>query len=809
MLVTAATADAPGVPRTSVEHGVASPWRRTSAILIAAWAGYSALAIAVTFPLVLHLSSRVPKDLEDSLWYVAALWWNAEVSPLSARWWDGFSFFPAVGSVAFSDHLLGASLIASPLQWLGASPITAYNLTFLASFPLCALSAHSLAFTRVRRHDAAVVCGLAYGFNPYRIAHLEHLELLLAFGMPLALAALHQYAVTRHLRWLLALAAALTVQALSASYYALFFALFAGLWVLWFIRPCAWRDALRIMAAGLLSGLVLVPIAFGYSRIHEHHNLTRDFAEVLTYSADVSSFATASALSAIWGWTSGWNGGERQLFPGLTITILVIVGMAAAVRLATASCDRLAAFSRICRVVAACLVLVAISATVAGPWRLDWGWLRLSVTVVHKPLSLAAFFALVAVALSPTMRAAFVQRSPLAFYVVAALVLFFCSLGPRPAFLGQQVLYEPPYAWLMRLPFFAEGLGSVPTVRVPARFAMPGILAVAVAASLVFARYASSRRRRVILGLVVMTGIVADGWPAQLPLPRPESGFSIPAGVAPVAVMELPMGEARPDTAAMYRTTLHGLPTINGYHSFAPLSHQILQLALADGDATVLDSLATLGPILIAVDDRADREGRWASLLAGAHGTRRLGRDGDWTLFDLLPRSKPAHGCDGHAIPVVAVHVDGDEHDVTALRDEDPATSWSTSPGQREGETVTLDLGRVESLCGIELALGNQGAFYPRMLRVETSPDAQTWQTRFLSRMGGAAFLGALEDPRDSRLFIPLRNQPARFVALRAEQSDPLYPWSIADIVVRGDDRLRRESTSTRGLTVSASGAAR
>ena len=40
--------------------------------------------------------------------------------------------------IAFSDHRLGASLLATPLQWLGASPLTAYNIVFLATFPLCA-----------------------------------------------------------------------------------------------------------------------------------------------------------------------------------------------------------------------------------------------------------------------------------------------------------------------------------------------------------------------------------------------------------------------------------------------------------------------------------------------------------------------------------------------------------------------------------------------------------------------------------------------------------------------------------------------
>jgi len=80
----------------------------------AAFAAYLALAVVITFPLILHLPSRVPMDLEDSLWYVTVLWWNAHVTPLTAAWWNGFAFYPSVGMMAFSDHMLGASLIASP-----------------------------------------------------------------------------------------------------------------------------------------------------------------------------------------------------------------------------------------------------------------------------------------------------------------------------------------------------------------------------------------------------------------------------------------------------------------------------------------------------------------------------------------------------------------------------------------------------------------------------------------------------------------------------------------------------------------------
>lgn len=758
--------------------------RRTWLTLASAFAAYSALAVLVTFPLILDLSSRLPKDLGDPLLTASILWWNAHVMPLTERWWNGFGFFPATGMMAFSEHFLGASLIASPLQWLGCSPITAYNLTFLASFPLCGVAAHALALTLTKRHDAAVVCGLAYGFNPYRVAHVEHLELLLAFGMPAALAALHLYADTRRARWLVAFAAALTIQVLSTSYYALFFTVFLGLWILWFMRPRAWRDLLAIVAVSSASALVVSPIVLGYTRIQDSYNLTRDFSEeILKYSADLSSLVTASPLSAVWGWTASLNSGEPPVFPGLTITALAVVGAIVSRRSRAVDRDRLAIVSKICWVISACLMAIAIGARVVGPWHLDWGWLTVSVTVPYKPLSLSAAFAIFAIALSPTVRAAFRRRSVFAFYLVAASVLFLCSLGPRPALLGEQVLYEPPYAWLMRLPFFGD------TVRVPARFAMLGVLALSVAGSLAFHRLTSLTRQRVALLLVVAAGILADGWIRALPLPAvPQSGFQIPPGDRSAAVMELPLGDVWRDSAALYRVTIHRTRAVNGYNGYEPSYYQALWRALDERDPTILEALASFGPLLIATDNHVDPHQPWASFLSNHPDVSRLNEDANWTLFRLpLKHTRPPQDrCASNPLVITAAFDTHGPVDAAILTDQDPATRWITAHPQRAGDVLILDLGRLETMCGLVVSMGSAAVLYPGTLSVATSFDKVAWEAGFVGKMGGSAFRAALKDPRDARVSIPLRGKVARFVRLRIEQTQPSYPWAVADLAVEG-----------------------
>lgn len=751
------------------------PGRRSPewAAFLGAFIGYTALAVVLTFPLILHVSSRVPLDLEDSLWYVTILWWNAHVMPLTDQWWNGFAFYPVSGMMAFSDHMLGASLIASPLQWLGAGPITAYNLTFLASFALCAVAAHALGFTLTRRHDAAIVCGLAYGFSPYRIGHLAHLELLMAFGMPIALLALHRYLETRRTRWLAVFSAALALQALSASYYALFFGVLLALWVCWFIRPRAWRNVLAIAIAGAASVVALWPLIVGYSRIHHEHNLSRDFAEVLTHSADVTSYITAPALSALWGWTAPLNGGERQLFPGLTVATLVIAGAVATWRrFRPTPRTALARVSAACWAASACLVGVAAAAYAAGPWQLEHGWLRVSVTAAYKPLSLAVAFALAAAASSPTMRLAFGRRSAFAFYLVAACVLFLCSLGPRPAFLGEQVLYEPPYAWLMRLPFFADGAMPVPTVRVPARFGMLVVLALSAAASLAFTRVGSSRRAGSVLLVAAVAGIIADGWMRDLPLLDPARGVPAPARDRTAALMMLPLGDTRTDTAAMYWASISGRPVVNGYHSYAPLSYHLLKLAIADRDPSALDALAALGPLVIAADNRGG-EHSWTSFVADHPDSVFLRREKNWTLFRLAFRPPQQRRCDASSVPVAST-----------------TTRWSTAHSQRVGDALIVDAGSTVSVCEVVLSMGAEADSYPRVLRVSTSLDGVRWETGFVGQLGGLAFLAALEDPSNPRIVLPVhgKSRKARFIRLGIERAQPDYPWTVANISIHGSE---------------------
>ena len=139
------------------------------------------------------ITTDLYSDLGDPLLNCAVLKWNATHIPLSTAWWSFPSFAPLSGVTAFTEHLLGAYPVASPVIWLTGNPVLAYNLVLLLCFPLNGIATFALVRQLTGSAMAAFVAGLAFAFAPFHAEHLSHLQTLMAFGMPLALFGLHRY----------------------------------------------------------------------------------------------------------------------------------------------------------------------------------------------------------------------------------------------------------------------------------------------------------------------------------------------------------------------------------------------------------------------------------------------------------------------------------------------------------------------------------------------------------------------------------------------------------------------------------------
>ena len=145
------------------------------------------LAVLTSWPLVLHLPSRIAPDLGDPVrtaWQIAWVGHAMLHDPLHL--FDANAFYPHPLSLAFSDSLLGYG----PAAFFGHGTVAAlvrYNLLFLFAWSLCFVGAYLLARELGLGQLAAGAAGIAFAYAPYRVTEAGHLHVISSGGIALAL----------------------------------------------------------------------------------------------------------------------------------------------------------------------------------------------------------------------------------------------------------------------------------------------------------------------------------------------------------------------------------------------------------------------------------------------------------------------------------------------------------------------------------------------------------------------------------------------------------------------------------------------
>ena len=288
---------------------------------------YLLLAAAWTWPLPLHLSNRYAHDPNDPLLVTYLLWWNAHVVPLSTAMWNAPFYWPLRDALALTEHGAGMSLVSSPIQWFGGSPLLAYNVLLILSVWLAGLAGHALV-RRLTGSTAAAFCGgLAFAFAPYRASQLAHLHLLVTWWMPLVLLGLHAYYQDGRRRWLLLFGVSWMLQSLTNGYYMFFLPVLLLAWIAWFTpwRSSA-RKAVTVVCAWVLFSLPLLPVLYKYYTVQRRLGLGRTRSDMQLYSAHAASFLTTAPLLRFWHGRQAMTE-EDSLFPGITALVVIAAAL--------------------------------------------------------------------------------------------------------------------------------------------------------------------------------------------------------------------------------------------------------------------------------------------------------------------------------------------------------------------------------------------------------------------------------------------------------------------------------------------------
>ncbi len=297
--------------------------------MVAAGCGYAAITLLLFGNLLPVIGTHVYVDQGDPVLNTSVLLWNAKTLPLTGAWWDFPSFAPLSGVTAWTEHLLLAYPLTSPIIWITGNAVLAYNALLLTCFPLNGICAFLLVREVTRSSIGAFVGGLAFAFAPYHAVQLAHVQTLMAFGMPLALYGLHRYLRIRRLSALAWFALGWFSVSLANAYMLVFFPILVMLWCLWFLRQESWRAWAWIGGTAIITLIPAVPLLWGYHVRQNAYGFLRPYAEQLSQSASATDLTAISHRAVLWSGFASDSFRESAIFPGLCISTLAALAVLA------------------------------------------------------------------------------------------------------------------------------------------------------------------------------------------------------------------------------------------------------------------------------------------------------------------------------------------------------------------------------------------------------------------------------------------------------------------------------------------------
>jgi hypothetical protein len=290
-----------------------------------------ASSIGFTWPLVLHLQSRV-HDVYDAVFQAWTIDWVQFAVEHGHNPYNTNMFAPEHQTLAYSDTLIGIAIPTLPLRWLGINPIGVLNISLILGFAASAAAAYLFVRLVTGSRVAAAVGGAGYAFGPFGAIAAAHLHVAFRPGVPLAAAAAWWLADrARAQRHVVAPAVALAVVIVwqgTVSFYPATYAAIAAIVVL----AVRWRS---LGQRGLVASAASLAATAGCAFLLAIPNLAVAARHPNSYRFDLAQFAnwqgdfTKVALG-LWFWgpilPHVHSGAPAALFPGVVLLLLGVVG---------------------------------------------------------------------------------------------------------------------------------------------------------------------------------------------------------------------------------------------------------------------------------------------------------------------------------------------------------------------------------------------------------------------------------------------------------------------------------------------------
>ncbi len=137
------------------------------------------LTLAITHPLVFNIENFLPYPGDPFLntWIIS---WNLNklINFNFTDYFDSNIFYPNNNTFAYSENLIGQSLMVLPIYLLKHNPVLAHNVWVFLSFIISAFGVYLLVFYYTKNFMAGILAGIIFGFAPFKLIHnYTHLHL--------------------------------------------------------------------------------------------------------------------------------------------------------------------------------------------------------------------------------------------------------------------------------------------------------------------------------------------------------------------------------------------------------------------------------------------------------------------------------------------------------------------------------------------------------------------------------------------------------------------------------------------------------
>lgn len=506
---------------------------------LGAFAFFLALAVAMTWPLATQLSTAVP-DLGDPLlnaWIVDWVCHALAHAPLSL--FDGPMYWPARFSIAFSENMTGIALAVLPFHLAGYDAIAVYNIALLLGFAFSGYGAWVLARVVTGNGVAALTGGVIHAFASFKIAHVQHLQIVWSGWLPLMLAALLVYWRRPSWRNAALLGAAFLMNGLTNIHWLLFggFALAVTI----AFRREHW---LRLFVALAIASLLLLPLLIPYQIVASEYGARRTSFEARLGSAAPWHWLVGSSRNLIYGrFFSDWRTDERELFPGVLALVLCVLALRPlSLTLSPPRGERGLNW--------AIGVLIVVITFILVKGRISLGPVSFAGADVPGMLLLVLLF----VRFRPRITGISREEVAAAGWVAIG---FLGSLG--------WYFFLHPFLFRVITPFRAT--------RTPARWAVIAYVGIAVLAAVGAARF----RKRVAWGLLALAIVDVASRVNWVEVPPVAPVYAWVRQERPRAIVELPMIWNGVPFVYLYAQTTHRVPLVNGTSGFETPAHERLR----------------------------------------------------------------------------------------------------------------------------------------------------------------------------------------------------------------------------------------